>query len=345
MDLNIHTYEAWLLDYIEGRLSKQDIQRLEDFLSLHPELQAEMNDYAFIPLVPQPHFYPEKDELKKFNFEDKMVSEQNIEDFCIASHEHLLSAEKQHEVNQYIADHPQHFRTFELYSQAILKPNVQVRYPFKEKMYRKGRVVRFSPVKLMSVAASALLLLGVALWWLQDIKESVVPPTESTIVYLPVYKIIEKAKPKDKLIHVVKVHSSTVKANSVIEQQPKSKATAFMEDTAFEPIKIKEDMSLRLHSLMVNSMPRVSLAEDEDILYCFIVPVEKVTALNYLGSLFSKIRNPRSSVISAIGAGVNGLGELTSTNLKFTARRDSVGQISAYSLQAGNWKYYNLGSK
>ncbi len=47
--INLHNYEAWFLDYVEGRLSAIEVESLQHFLTEHPELKAELD--SFEPIV------------------------------------------------------------------------------------------------------------------------------------------------------------------------------------------------------------------------------------------------------------------------------------------------------
>ncbi len=63
MKITINNYEAYLLDYLEGRLQEEDIARLEQFLEAHPELErATREDLFYLPVANQEEF-PAKESL------------------------------------------------------------------------------------------------------------------------------------------------------------------------------------------------------------------------------------------------------------------------------------------
>lgn len=49
-EITITNYEAWLLDRLEGNLSDEEIRTLENFLIIHPELDAEDSDLLSLSL-------------------------------------------------------------------------------------------------------------------------------------------------------------------------------------------------------------------------------------------------------------------------------------------------------
>ena len=48
--INLHNYEAFLLDYIEGTLDQELENELMEFLELHPEIELEEFDLDSITL-------------------------------------------------------------------------------------------------------------------------------------------------------------------------------------------------------------------------------------------------------------------------------------------------------
>ncbi len=51
-EINKENYQAWFLDYVEGSLSANGLKLLEDFLAVHPELRAELEEFEELTLPP-----------------------------------------------------------------------------------------------------------------------------------------------------------------------------------------------------------------------------------------------------------------------------------------------------
>ena len=112
MKIDQHNYETFLIDYIEGRLDALTIAELEDFLSIHPELKRELESFESITITPENIIYPDKKNLKKFSFGSTPIGDKNLEDFCIAFNENLLSAKKIKELLGYIEQNQHHKEEF-----------------------------------------------------------------------------------------------------------------------------------------------------------------------------------------------------------------------------------------
>ena len=65
MEINIHNYEAFFLDFIEGNLSASAVKKVKLFLAAHPELDAELAEFENIQLTPANIHFSEKNSLKK----------------------------------------------------------------------------------------------------------------------------------------------------------------------------------------------------------------------------------------------------------------------------------------
>ncbi|MBC8048101.1 MAG: hypothetical protein H7Y00_14985 [Fimbriimonadaceae bacterium] len=65
MNININNYEEWMVDYIEGNLSKVQEEKLMHFLEVHPELKSELEIFQQTKLQPDMHMVFENKEMLK----------------------------------------------------------------------------------------------------------------------------------------------------------------------------------------------------------------------------------------------------------------------------------------
>ncbi len=66
MSINKNNYEEWMVDFVEGNLSPAQKRLLSEFLSIHPELRAELDVYSQTTLEPDKTVaFTNKDVLKK----------------------------------------------------------------------------------------------------------------------------------------------------------------------------------------------------------------------------------------------------------------------------------------
>src|ERR1043165_339696 len=65
MEINVHNYEAFLLDELEGKLSAGQSSALRVFLLAHPELDVDLSGSDFPALAPEPIAFPTPSSLAK----------------------------------------------------------------------------------------------------------------------------------------------------------------------------------------------------------------------------------------------------------------------------------------
>lgn len=115
MILDRTTYEAWLLDRMEGNLTPEQERQLEAFLLANPDLSADdggVDDDAFIGAEKVP--FEAKGSLKRALPPQGAPNEQTIGDFLIALHEGDLSKEQEEAVRLFMAAHPRFEREAKL---------------------------------------------------------------------------------------------------------------------------------------------------------------------------------------------------------------------------------------
>lgn len=106
MKLDRHTYEAWLLDRMEGRLTAEQERELAAFLLAHPDL-----DVAFDPtpldLSGIDSGHPDKETLKRDLPPTGMPTAGTLADFLIARGEGDLTPEQDQALQAFIGSDPE----------------------------------------------------------------------------------------------------------------------------------------------------------------------------------------------------------------------------------------------
>jgi hypothetical protein len=94
MNINRHNYEAWLLDYIEGNLSAEQVDELLVFLDANPDLKSTLDDYRNISFETGEDIpFDAKEALKKTS--DTINNEQSVSlELMIAAMEGSCTAEE-----------------------------------------------------------------------------------------------------------------------------------------------------------------------------------------------------------------------------------------------------------
>lgn len=154
-NIDIHNYEAYLLDYSEGNLTDELQMELELFLIQHPELGINLSELSLVSLKEEPVSFLNKNNLKKS--EADLVSETQF----IAYIEKQLPPNEMAELEKSCSINPLLSKELALYQKTIAQADESVVYPNKQTLKRKPKViwVDFSVIKY-SAAACVLFLVG-----------------------------------------------------------------------------------------------------------------------------------------------------------------------------------------
>ncbi len=164
-EINYNNYEAFFLDYLEGRLSKRQIAKLKAFVDSHPELEDEFESLELVKLTPNESIsFKGKELLKKqpvISVDD--VNEQNYEEVFVAAFEKDLSEIQSLELNHFLDKNPTLRKEFNIVGKSRLSPDTSIIYPDKEGL-KKTQIVPFaSRLFYYGVATAAIFLLLIAL--------------------------------------------------------------------------------------------------------------------------------------------------------------------------------------
>jgi hypothetical protein len=171
MELNTHTYEAYLLDYSEGQLSDQEVLLLKQFIDAHPELGSWEEFTGKLPVLAAEELSFDNKDLLRQNPDFTLSSAAGIECFDHTAINYLegeLSKAEQKQFEAALAENEALLIEFELLKRTYLKNDDEVVYPYKSDL--KKAAVGFYMLKnnyWMGVAAGLLLLLSAGWWFLR----------------------------------------------------------------------------------------------------------------------------------------------------------------------------------
>jgi hypothetical protein len=177
MNISKNNYEAYLLDYLEGRLSKDEALLLQQFILENPALGNWEELCGELPVLsPSTMVFADKEQLLKQEIKPcKKLNEANYNDFFISFHEGLLSANEQQELEAFLQLNPFLRADFDLYKKVYLKADEELKFIGKQKLLRKAPVFTIGFIRNISVAASLLLLASIVWLWLQPESKVVAP--------------------------------------------------------------------------------------------------------------------------------------------------------------------------
>jgi hypothetical protein len=163
MKIDRQNYEAYFLDYIEGKLDAAEIARLMEFILQNPDLKFELEHFQQVTLEPAYEMYPEKKLLKKNSSDLPSVYEVKFDELCISKIEEQLDKKTLKLFDYYLQQHPAKSKEFDFYSKTILKPDTNTIFENKRKL--KHYKLNHHRITLyhIAVAAASVIILVLAL--------------------------------------------------------------------------------------------------------------------------------------------------------------------------------------
>jgi hypothetical protein len=155
MEINRSNYEIWLIDLLDGNLSKIQADMVRHFLDRNPDINEEFNQMKGLVAETAQGVYKNKEKLK--NSPDN-IPESQFELLCASFYEGDLHGESKEELLKIIDSNNGRRKTFELFGRAKLVP-VPVVYKNKQLLKRTTPfqwVIRFSVIGLSTAAAIVL---------------------------------------------------------------------------------------------------------------------------------------------------------------------------------------------
>ncbi|MGE5421098.1 MAG: hypothetical protein ACM3UT_12990, partial [Chloroflexota bacterium] len=158
MKITRENYELWFVDWLDSRLSGEDIEELNFFLDNNPDLREEFTDLSAIRLKPDVMSFQAKDKVQR-NL--AAIPLKQFEILCAASAENDLDEQQYNELNEIISSDPEKARTLRIFSKLKLLPP-EIYYVRKKNLFRMTvvqRVMRVASIGLSAAAVVAILLM------------------------------------------------------------------------------------------------------------------------------------------------------------------------------------------
>ncbi len=213
MNINRDNYEIYFLDYLEGNLPAEETAELLIFVENNPDLRELIEDNDLIMLEPdQSVNFLGKSALKKNDIlslnispEQILITSKNCEEYFIRFYENDLNEDEQVALANFLKEEPSLIKEFELFANTIIKPDLEIVYPYKSKLKRK--MIFLPNVKrILTVSAIAASVLLFSTIYSQYINQ----PSPSTIQQKVAQTVIKPNTIKNK----IKETTSTATYNS-----------------------------------------------------------------------------------------------------------------------------------
>lgn len=126
MNINKHNYEAFFLDYYEGKLTPNEVAELLLFIEQHPEVKEDFDSFENITLDNSSFVFENKEELKK------EITFNNKDEYFIKAIEGNITKTENELLNSFLKQHPQSFYELELYKKTKLYPELNIVFDNKD---------------------------------------------------------------------------------------------------------------------------------------------------------------------------------------------------------------------
>jgi len=152
-------YEIWLIDWLDGNLSEDQVGELQEFLDKNADLREEAASLSILHLSPDDKPFPDKEVLRRAP--SGLYSSQ-FEYLSVACLENDLSPDQLTELNESMEQDADKRRVFNIIQKIKLTPPY-LRYKNKGSLLHKtldARIIRMSVIGLSAAATIALIILS-----------------------------------------------------------------------------------------------------------------------------------------------------------------------------------------
>jgi len=155
--INIHNYENFAMDYLEGNLDNSTKSAFEKFLQLHPSIKIEIESLSGFQVSMIDDEFPEKESLKK-EVRDLEMTGDEIEFDCIAYLEGDLNPEHAEEFTNMVESITEYKDKLQMFRSVYFEADQNITFNRKSKLKKHPRLYFLFPVSTAIAASVALLI-------------------------------------------------------------------------------------------------------------------------------------------------------------------------------------------
>jgi hypothetical protein len=155
MEINRNNYELFVIDFLEGTLSEEEVISFELFLLENKDIENEIKNLNNISLEPVNIVFDDKLKLKKTEFSDELNCTY-FEELCVRKIEDDLSIEQYNDFNKIIKEKKENKIIYQKILKTKLKPDLKKIFTSKGKLKKTVFLSRNFFYSMSSVAAAIL---------------------------------------------------------------------------------------------------------------------------------------------------------------------------------------------
>jgi hypothetical protein len=337
MKIDRQNYEKYVIDYLDGKLDKEQVRILETFLEFNPELREEFTGIEKICLIPDGTAFERKTSLLKTESDlDESIILQDFDMYCISNMENDITESEREILQAIIRDDPDREATYRLYQSTRLLPDASIIFSGKAKL--KKRFIGIPNRIILPVAAAAAALLIV--WQLfkekgfesgkMDVTEQVQPEMKDDMGIPPSPVLEEQSTSAIRLISGEKESTET----SVELQAPGTEshdALTSKSGIGADPVDVREKIRLeRMRSIAIQHVmvPEADPVQMDNVHQVLKTPMHG----DYPQPSNESAHDARLSLWMLADAGVRGLNSVSEDEYLLERKSDKNGNIRRFTL-------------
>lgn len=342
MKIDIHNYEAFFLDFVEGRLDDASNLEMLAFLRKHPDLKAELENFTDVRLESAEISFKEKNQLKKLDFQNTEVDLKNFDDYCIAHYEKLLSQSESEKLFNYLILHPEKQNDFQLFGKTCLKADTSVIFEAKPFLKKKPKgVIRTVILKWTAVAAGIVLI--VTVFYKSPDKQAIKLPQNVATVHRSekIQKKVDVAKPEDA---EYKVKTATFEVATTSAQNNLFQEETIVKEENLQPLRPLvagriQQTEERSHpeNLLVSASTVSSSNIDEE--FEVLDYAEKIIREKVLKGKGQEQSRRRFSLWDLADITLKGYNRISEKDIVLHRKTDEKGKLTVFAIETENKKY------
>ena len=313
MNIMIDNYEVWLIDYLDGKLTTVQVAELQLFVESHPELGSWSDlTSGFICLETEPILYDIKDDLKRSVIHEVgIMNETNYQEYFVASIDQQLSLPMESDVEKFVRLNPDFAKEYTELQQTVIIPDLTIRFSNKNSL--KHFIIPLNAKRVLSYAASVLILMSMFVWWMMK---------ENQVENLPVIvadKVVVSQPEKPEIVNITNKEKIDVEHIYPVSIKTNTERLANVSDK----ITPRSAQSLTL-------VKETYLEEDDFMLFYF-------DGKEYLASLKPIKQNEKSSVVGLVAQNL-----IRKTVNAVSVRTDRAEEQLSSISDKGNLSFWNI---
>lgn len=313
---------------MDGNLSTAQMQAVDAFLLLNPDLHSEFENLNNHILIPEKLSYKDKFLLKKSDYSSSGINRE-FDHLCIASVENDIKYVESQKLNRLILDNHSLQTEYDHFYRSKLKPNPEIKFQQKTKL-KRFTIFGFNRLQLVSFSsATALLLL---LFGLFNFFRGDFNSTNSS-------SLVQKIE-RPSTNYFPELPYEVVPPKLVISKKESDVASASIQELQ----KSNGGESKPEHPSIYEDVKRVSIA--------YLEPrnLSSITVKSKYSEIILPPLHPEESFVNTVQIaqstdrtvglydlvrfGVNLLGKASGTDIKLEGSRDTTGQLKRIQLES-----------